>query len=304
MKPSMWKLSTLMILGSFALLGAKEMNTTQAAAAVQPAAKASAKEQSVDRRIIDYVKRAISVNRNFKLEKIHIRQHKPVAQIPGWDVYFLDIDLKLLKRNGKKITVHDKIFSNGTFVARDFMRMSDNASLKARLVPDMDPSLYNKKFLLYGRMDAPNKIVAFSDPICPFCQNYMPKLLKAAKEHPDKIALFYYHFPLTMLHKAAPTVIRAIMVAEQRDGKDIIQKVYSKKFHMDTTDEKKILKIFNKEMGTHITVKDLHTPKIDKLYEENLAAADKMMINGTPTIYVNGTKDFTRQKYKKIIGTK
>ena len=258
----------------------------------------------VDKRLIDYVKRAISVNKDFRLDSINIRQKKELEDLPDWYVYFLDIKLALLKQKGKMIVVHDKIFSNGKYVVRDFINMVNNASLKDRLVPDMDPALYNKKHLLYGKMDAPNKIVAFSDPICPFCQTYMPKLLKAAKEHPDKIALFYYHFPLTMLHKEAPTVIKAMIAAEKKGAKEIVRKVYEKKFNMDTTDEKKILETFNKAMGTDITLKDIHSKEIEKIYSENLEAAGRLMINGTPTIYVNGTKDFTRQKYKKIIGEK
>ncbi len=257
-----------------------------------------------DRRLIEYVKRAISVNKDFKLDSIDIRQKKELEDLPGWYIYFLDIRLALLKQKGKKIVVHDKIFSNGKYVVRDFINMVNNASLKDRLVPDMDPALYDKKHLLYGKMDAPNKIVAFSDPICPFCQTYMPKLLKAAKEHPDKIALFYYHFPLVMLHKEAPTVIKAMIAAQKKGEKEIIRRVYEKRFSMDTTDEKKILDAFNKALGTHITLEDIHSKEIERAYSEDLEAAGRLMISGTPTIYVNGTKDFTRQKYKKIIGEK
>ena len=261
-------------------------------------------EQKNQKRILDYVRRAISVNRNYKLKGIRIRQAKDVKDLPGWKVYFLDIDLKILKQKGKEITVHDKIFSNGKYIVRDFINIVNRSSLKDKLVPDMDPSYYRKDHLLYGKESAPNKIVTFSDPICPFCQSYMPKLLKAAKEHPDKIALYYYHFPLIMLHKEAPTIIKAAMVAEKKGVKDVIQKVYDKKFNLDTGDEKKILEAFNKAMGTHVTLKDIHDKEIEKRYKEDIAFADKMMISGTPTVYFNGKKDFTRKKYLDVIKEK
>ncbi len=261
-------------------------------------------EQKHQKRLLGYVKRAISVNKDFSLKGISIRQSKKLKELPGWKIYFLDIDLKLLKQNGKTITVHDKIFSNGKYITRDFVNIVNRSSLKDKIVPDMDNSFYRKDHLLYGNENAPAKIVVFSDPICPFCQEYMPKLLKAAKENPDKIALYYYHFPLTMLHKEAPTVIKAAMVLEERGVKNVIEKIYAQKFNIDTNDDKKILKEFNKKMNSKVTLEDIKDKKIVSRYEKDLKMAGKMMISGTPTVYVNGKKDFSRSKYKEIIGKK
>ncbi len=261
-------------------------------------------EQKHQKRLLSYVKKAISVNKDFSLKGISIRQSKKVKDLPGWKIYFLDIDLKLLKQKGKTMTVHDKIFSNGKYITRDFVNIVNRASLKDKIVPDMDSSFYRKDHLLYGNENAPAKIVVFSDPICPFCQEYLPKLLKAAKENPDKIALYYYHFPLTMLHKEAPTIIKAAMVLEEKGGKNIMEKIYAKKFNIDTDDDKKILAEFNKKMNSNVTLEDIKDKKIVSRYEEDLKMAGKMMISGTPTVYVNGKKDFSRNKYREIIGKK
>ena len=261
-------------------------------------------EQKHQKRLLEYVKRAISVNKDYKLKGIRVRQFKDVKDLPGWKVYFLDIDLELLRQKGKEITVHDKIFSNGKFIVRDFINIINRSSLKDKLVPDMDDSFYRKDHLVYGKEKAPNKIVVFSDPICPFCQGYLPKLLKAAKENPDKIALYYYHFPLIMLHKEAPTVIKAAIAAEEKGMKDVMQKVYAAGFNMDTADEKKILAEFNKKMKTKITLKDIHKKEVEERYNQDKEYADKMMISGTPTVYVNGKKDFSRTKYQEIIKKK
>lgn len=260
------------------------------------------KEERVEKNLIEYVKRAINVNKDFKLKDIRVKQSQEIDKLPGWKVYFLDIDLEMEKKKKKEImTVHDKIFSNGTFISRDFVNIVNKGSLKDKMAPDLDDSFYKKDHLLYGNPDAKMKIVAFSDPICPFCQTYMPKLLKAAKENPDKIALYYYHFPLTMLHKEAPTIIKATLVAEKMGVKDVIEKVYAAKFALDIDDDKKILKAFNKALGTKITEKDINEQKILVHYSEDLEAAGKLMIGGTPTIYVNGKKDYSRGKYKEIL---
>jgi predicted DsbA family dithiol-disulfide isomerase len=264
----------------------------------------NSKLSGVDKDLIDYVKRAINVNKDFDLKDIRIRQTKPVNKLPGWSIYFLDIDLAIKAQNGKIMTVHDKIFSNGKYISRDFINIVNKSSLKDKIVPDMDSSFYRKDHLIYGDFNAKDKIVIFSDPICPFCQSYMPGILKAVKEHPDKIALFYYHFPLTMLHPEAPTIIKATMALEKKGVKDVLLKVYEKKFNINTKDEQKALDEFNKKMGTKLTLKDINTQEILMEYSHDLEWAGKMMINGTPTVYVNGKKDFGRKKYKQILGIK
>ena len=262
------------------------------------------KLDKVDKYLVDYVKRAISVNKDFTLSKVRIRQKKEVEKIPGWSIYFLDIDLSVIAKNGEIMTVHDKIFTNGKYISRDFVNIVNKASLKDKIVPDMDDSYFRKDHLLYGDFNAKDKIVIFSDPICPFCQSYMPGIMKAIKKDPKKIALFYYHFPLTMIHPEAPTIIKATMALEKKGVKDALLKVYEKKFEIHEKDEKKILEAFNKKMGTKLTVKEINTQEILKHYSEDLELAGKMMINGTPTVYLNGKKDFSRTKYKTILGIK
>ena len=265
----------------------------------------SAKSDSrVEKNLIDYVKRAINVNKDFKLKEIRVRQSKDLNELPGWKVYFLDIDLEMQnkEKKGEIMTVHDKIFSNGKFIVRDFIDIINKASLKDKTAADLDSSFYKADHLLYGSPTAKDKIVVFSDPICPFCQSYMPKIMKAVKENPSKIALYYYHFPLTMIHKEAPTIIKAILVAEKKGVKDVVDKVYAAKFALDTADDTKILEAFNKALGTNITQAEINEQEIVKHYSDDIEAAGKMMINGTPTVYVNGKKDFSRSKYKEIIG--
>lgn len=258
----------------------------------------------IEKNLIDYVKRAISVNKDFVLQDVRVRQEKPVDSLDGWSIYFLDIDLAVIADNNRTMTVHDKIFSNGKFISRDFINIVNKASLKDKIVPDMDNSYYRKDHLLYGDANAKDKIVIFSDPICPFCQSYMPGILKAVKENPKKIALYYYHFPLTMLHPEAPTMIKAAMALEKQGQKDVMLRVYEQKLNINTKDEQKALDEFNKKMGSKLTLKDINAQDILVHYSEDLELAGKMMINGTPTVYVNGKKDFTRNLYKEILGIK
>ena len=132
----------------------------------------------------------------------------------------------------------------------------------------------------------------------------MPQLLKAVKEHPGKIALYYYHLPLGNLHLASPTLARLMIVAKKKGIKDVELKTYKGKDHFVTneTDETKTIRAFNQVMGTNITKEEIHQPWVDKELEEDKKVADELMISGTPTVYVDGKKDSNRDKYKKILG--
>lgn len=261
-------------------------------------------KSEVEKDIVAYVKKAISVNKDFTLKEVRVKDIKELDAIKGWSVYFLDIDLKVVAKNNKIMTVHDKIFSDGKYMTRDFMSLKGQISLKDRMVPDMDSSFYKDNHLVYGDGSAKDKIVIFSDPLCPFCQTYMPEVFKAVKTDPKKVALYYYHFPLSMIHPQAPTIIKATMAAEKKGVKDILIRVYEAKFVLKTKNEKETLEAFNKKMGTNLTIKEINTQEILETYSKDLELAGEMMISGTPTVYVNGKKDFTRVKYKEILGIK
>jgi protein-disulfide isomerase len=134
----------------------------------------------------------------------------------------------------------------------------------------------------------------------------MPGFLEAIKKHPGKIALYYYHLPLERLHPASPTVSRLMLVAKKKGVADVELYTYKNKdyFTYDERDEDKIIRAFNKVMGTDIKKEELHTKEIDDELKEDKKYIDELMINGTPTIYVDGKKDNSREKYKKILGIK
>ena len=260
---------------------------------------------NIDEKIANFFLSVIDNNNGmFRIKKIQVKGYKELKDLPGWKVYFVDIDLDMLK-DKKDMVVHEKVFTNGKYIVKDFLDINTHRSLKRDIGVDIsDNSIYNKKHLVYGTGNEPHKIVTFSDPLCPFCQHYMPQLLKAVKEHPGKIALYYYHLPLGNLHLASPTLARLMIVAKKKGVKDVELKTYKGKDHFVTneTDETKTIRAFNQVMGTNITKEEIHQPWVDKELEEDKKVADELMISGTPTVYVDGKKDSNRDKYKKILG--
>ena len=54
-----------------------------------------------------------------------------------------------------------------------------------------------------GSIDAPVKIVEFSDLECPFCKKHHSTMKQVVAEYGDQVAWVYRHFPLTSLHQKA-----------------------------------------------------------------------------------------------------
>jgi len=263
---------------------------------------------SIDDKITNFFMSVIDGrNGAFRIKEISTRGHKDLKQIPGWKVYFVDIKLEMLKGKKEDMTVHEKVFTNGKYISKDFLDINNRNSLKRLVSVDItDNSIYNKEHLIYGTGKEPHKIVAISDPLCPFCQDFMPGFLEAIKSHPGKVALYYYHLPLGRLHPASPALSRLMLVAKKQGIKDVELKTYQNKdyFVTDEKDEAKTIRAFNKVFKTHITKEQIHSKDIEDEIKEDKKYVDELMINGTPTIYVDGKKDNGREKYKKILGIK
>ncbi len=261
---------------------------------------------SINLKIANFFTSVIDTNNGlFKIKDIRVKGHKNVPDIPGWKIYFVDITLDMLKGKKGDMVVHEKVFTNGKYITKDFLNIDDHSSLKRKIGVDItDNSIYNRKHLIYGTGNEPHKLVAFSDPLCPFCQQFMPRFLEDIKNNPGKIALYYYHLPLERLHLAAPTLSRLMIVAKKKGVKDVELKTYRAKdyFVTDERDESKTIRAFNRVMGTNITKEEIHQPWVDRELAEDKRVSDELMISGTPTIYVDGKKDFSRLKYRRILG--
>jgi len=260
----------------------------------------------IEGKIENFFKSVLKNNTMYKVNSIKVKDHKDLKQVSGWKVYFVDININMIKGPNKgNMTVHEKVFTNGKYIAKDFLDINNHASLKREVAVDItDNSIYNSEHLIYGNGSEPHKVIAISDPLCPFCQDFMPGFLKAVKEHPGKIALYYYHLPLGRLHLASPTMSRLMIVARKKGVQDVELKVYSNKdyFVTDEKDEDKIIRAFNKVLKTNITKAEIHKPWVEEAIKEDKRYIDALMISGTPTIYIDGKKDASRNKYKSILG--
>lgn len=250
--------------------------------------------------VIEFEKKRVSSNPNIKVNDIKINTKKELA-LSGWNGYILDVEANI---QGKDIKVKDILFSDGKFIALELLDAKTGKSLKDLMTPNLTANYYNKSKLIAGNHNAKDKIVIFSDPLCPFCMDYVPEVIKHVNKNSDSIALYYYHFPLLGLHPAAAPLSKLIEVARHKGIKDAELKAYKidwePHFSSKSTDEKKILEAFNKELKTDIKLEEITSKEINEVLQKDILMGEDVMVQGTPTIFINGVKDATREKYETL----
>ncbi|MFY9072409.1 DsbA family protein [Aliarcobacter butzleri] len=253
-----------------------------------------------DSTVVDFEKKRVAQNPNVKVKDIKVNTKKDLP-LAGWNGYILDVEAIVQE---KSLKVKDILFSNGDYIALDLIDAKTGKSLKDLVTPNLTSNYYDKTKLIAGNHNAKDKIVVFSDPLCPFCMEYIPEVINYVNKNSDSIALYYYAFPLVQIHPASEALSKIIEVAKNKGVKDIELKAYKTDwetyFSPKENDEKKILEAFNKELKTNIKLEEIASKDINEKLSKDMSMGEEVMVTGTPTIFVNGVKDTTRELYKTL----
>lgn len=255
---------------------------------------------SSDENVINFEQKRILQNPNVKIKNIKISTKKELP-LKGWNGYILDVEATV---QGKDINAKDILFSDGKYISLELIDSETGKSLKDLVTPNLTDNYHDKSKLIAGNHNAKDKIVIFSDPLCPFCKDYVPDVIKYVNKNSNNIALYYYHFPLMALHPAAAPLSKLIEIAKEKGIKDVEVKVYEtdweKYFDVKSVDETKILEAFNKEFNTSIKLEEISSSAINAVLEKDISMGEEVMVSGTPTIFVNKVKDSTKLKYETL----
>ncbi|MFW2551989.1 DsbA family protein [Aliarcobacter butzleri] len=253
-----------------------------------------------DSTVVDFEKKRVAQNPNVKVKDVKVNTKKDLP-LAGWNGYILDVEAIVQE---KSLKVKDILFSNGDYIALDLIDAKTGKSLKDLVTPNLTSNYYDKTKLIAGNHNAKDKIVVFSDPLCPFCMEYIPEVINYVNKNSDGIALYYYAFPLVQIHPASEALSKIIEVAKNKGVKDIELKAYKTDwetyFSPKENDEKKILEAFNKELKTNIKLEEIASKDINEKLSKDMSMGEEVMVTGTPTIFVNGVKDTTRELYKTL----
>ncbi|WP_353662411.1 thioredoxin domain-containing protein [Hydrogenimonas sp. SS33] len=258
-----------------------------------------------DSDVLRYVKAKLSHNPGVKINRVEVADKLPIPGIKGWSAYVMALDINLTRgKQTRRIKFEDILFVSKNLITSELVDRKTGRDVRSMIQPKLPADIYSRDHLLYGNPNAKHKIIVFSDPLCPFCRMSVPGILKAAREHPDDIALYYYHLPLLALHPASGTLVRVMELAQKEGKTDVVEKMYKIKIDPQLKDEKKILDIVAKQTGYSVTPGQIHQPWIEKKLGKDRLTARKLLVSGTPTVFADGKKDVTRERYKTFITKK
>ncbi len=251
-------------------------------------------------KVEDFLEEKFGGNPNIVSLDVKVIDTVAVKDLKGWDAVIVNVDATIKAKPENK-TIKQKMiwFTNGEVITKELSDLSTGLELSEMVSPKFQPEYYKEENRIYGNKNAKHKVAIFSDPLCPFCRNFVPEAIKDMKKYPLTYAIYYYHFPLERIHPASITLTQAAVVAELQGHKNVTLELYKVDVKAREKSVSKILKAFNKEFGTDIKEKDLQSAKVKKHLQSDLDIANDMMVNGTPTMFFDGKLDKTKKKYKE-----
>ena len=203
----------------------------------------------------------------------------------------------LVKENGNFVQTKETLIMNGHYLVSDALNLKTMTSIREENTRIFQNKFYNDDYLIIGNKNAKNKVVIFSDPLCPFCKNIVNALFTDAKQAKEKPAVYLYEIALK-IHPASKILLQHIMASKNHIK--AIKKVYAAdvdgKF-ISVSDFTTINSWFKEKTGETIT-KD----EIGKIHEISQVQhlADELGVDGTPTIFINGHQTKFLSKVEKL----
>jgi len=259
--------------------------------------------QANEDKLIEFLQKGIGQNPNVISLDIDVVKTIDLDKPKGWKAYIVQLKGKAKGRDGKPQDISQRSIyfaSPEGFMTSELYNLETGAKLNASISPEFDKKYYDKAHHLFGNADAAHKVVIFSDPLCPFCRTFVPEALSFMKKYPKTYNVYYYHFPLKSLHPAAVTLVKAATAAEMQGRKNIVSGLYKVKVNGREPNQQKILDAFNKAQNTKITLADISTKAVDEHIKHDMNVAQEHMVNGTPSMFLDGKKDNSKLLYKKV----
>jgi len=258
----------------------------------------SANTQVDEKILLNYIKKSVVKNPQVKVKGVTIVESKTDERLPGWSILLTTMQLEYQQ---KEVNAPETMFIKDGLVTGNLVDMKTGNNYRDEIKPSVPNSFYDDGHLVFGNKDAKHKVLIFSDPQCPFCQDVVPAIFKAAKENPATLAVYYYHLPLLRIHPVSDILTRIMHIAQHEGKMDVLEKIYSLKIDPRETNMTKILAAVKSHAGYSVTAAQVNNKAVIDALKKDVDDAGKMMVSGTPTIYIDGAWDKRRDGYKKLI---
>lgn len=147
---------------------------------------------------------------------------------------------------------------------------------------------------LKGKTDAPLTLVEYGDYQCPACAVYYPLVKQLLGDYPDKLKIVFRNYPLTQLHNNAFPAARAAEAASLQ-GKfwEMHDKIYDQQEEWSNlSDPKDKFVSYAESIGLDKNkfLTDYDSQEVKDKISADVASGDRLVINATPTFYLDGKK--------------
>jgi len=138
-----------------------------------------------------------------------------------------------------------------------------------------------------GKADAKVTIVEFSDFQCPYCQRMATSLDDIRKQYPNDVKIYFKNRPLNSIHQFAQGAAEAAEAAREQ-GKfwDMYEVIFKNRTALDTASLEKYAQQVGLDMNKY--KKGMESGAFKASVDKDSAEADKLGVNSTPTVFVNG----------------
>jgi len=248
-----------------------------------------------------YVKKYIENKTHSPVENIETLSSYPIAGTHGWTVHFLLMNIKIKMGKVYRQRQHTQVvFTKGKKIAFS-LKNGKNQHYAQILKPKVPEYAYDEEHLLVGNPNARHRLLIMSDPSCPYCQEIIPPLIDAVKANPNLFALYNYHIPLSRIHPASRTIAKVMYILQKRGDIKNFKKLYHLVVNPKETRVDRILLAIKRRTGLRFTEQQISTAAIIDALDEDRQMKRRLMVTGTPTIFVDDVWDPSRFLYKNYL---
>jgi protein-disulfide isomerase len=147
-----------------------------------------------------------------------------------------------------------------------------------------------------GAEDALVTIVEFSDFQCPYCGAAHPELTRLLREFDGQVKLVFKYFPLGGHDRAMPAARAAEAAARQGKFWEMHDMLFEHQHELEDADFERYANTLGLDMDKFRS--DIVSSEVQARIDADRAEGDKLKLEGTPTIYVNGR--LLREPFKAL----
>jgi protein-disulfide isomerase len=152
----------------------------------------------------------------------------------------------------------------------------------------------------FGPANAKVQVVEFSDFQCPFCSQAASVVHQIREKYGDKVRFTFRQFPLPMHPNAREAAEAALAAGTQGKFWEYHDRLFKDQSHLD----RPALEEHAKQTGLNVVAfkKSLDEHKFAPVVDADLKLGEKVQVNGTPSMFVNGTRVANPTNFEVVAG--